>query len=388
MFRIPAPSFCIRSKKIAVRYAIVFLWHDWRRFLPGVLAVAFSALLTALQAGILWGLIGVVSVPIDNSQAQIWVMYPNVLACDLGRSIPSSWRDRLLAQPEVEATDEYIQGFGLWTTPKGRTELVLIMGCNVRPSSLGPLARLTPEQQSLLTEKGAVVIDTSDRHRLDVDQVGQIGEVLGHRVRVVGFVERMGSLTGPYVVCSLETARKLLRLREDQATYLLARCRKPDQVPAVVQRLGHFPTLSALDARTFSAKSKWHWIRQTKAGMAVLLFALLGLAVGASVTSQTLFAAAAASLREYAVLRALGIPRWRMNLFIMQQSLLVGLLGLAIGIPLTFGMAELANSVGTYAVLPFWIVGTTFVVTLGMAMVSGLFALRSLHHADPATLLR
>ena len=39
---------------------------------------------------------------------------------------------------------------------------------------------------------------------------------------------------------------------------------------------------------------------------------LLGLLVGAAITSQSLFGATVASLREFAVLRAMGIPRWRM----------------------------------------------------------------------------
>ncbi len=46
-----------------------------------------------------------------------------------------------------------------------------------------------------------------------------------------------------------------------------------------------------------------------------------------AVTSQTLYAATAASLREYAVLRALGIPRRRMAGMVMAQSLWVGLGG-------------------------------------------------------------
>jgi len=37
-------------------YSLATLWHERQRFLPGVLAVAFSALLIALQIGLLLGL--------------------------------------------------------------------------------------------------------------------------------------------------------------------------------------------------------------------------------------------------------------------------------------------------------------------------------------------
>ena len=60
---------------------------------------------------------------------------------------------------------------------------------------------------------------------------------------------------------------------------------------------------------------------------------MLGLLVGAVVTSQTLYAATAASLKEYAVLRALGIPRWRMALSVLGQSFWIGLAGVVIAVP-------------------------------------------------------
>ena len=61
--------------------------------------------------------------------------------------------------------------------------------------------------------------------------------------------------------------------------------------------------------------------------------ALLSLLVGLAITSQTLYAATVASLREYAVLRALGIPRRRMAGLVMAQSLWVGLAGIALALP-------------------------------------------------------
>ena len=59
----------------------------------------------------------------------------------------------------------------------------------------------------------------------------------GQRVRVVGLVHGLKSIGGPYIFCSIATARQLLRLRPDQTTYLLARCRTPEDARAVVQRL-------------------------------------------------------------------------------------------------------------------------------------------------------
>jgi putative ABC transport system permease protein len=93
-------------------------------------------------------------------------------------------------------------------------------------------------------------------------------------------------------------------------------------------------------------------------------------------------------MRELAVLQALGINRWRMRLFVLQQAFLVGIFGLLLAGPLTFGLAAVAQSLGTKAVLPWWLLTSAASVTLLMAFGSGLVALRSLRGVEPANLLR
>jgi len=71
-----------------VSYSLRTLWYERQRFLPGVLAVAFSGLLIALQCGLLLGLFAITSIPIDHSRADVWVAAPKVLSVDLGRPMP------------------------------------------------------------------------------------------------------------------------------------------------------------------------------------------------------------------------------------------------------------------------------------------------------------
>jgi putative ABC transport system permease protein len=208
-------------------------------------------------------------------------------------------------------------------------------------------------------------------------------------VRVVGLISGYKSLAGPYVFCSQSTARPLVpRLQPDQAVYLIAKCRRPEDAPAVVERLRHYEDMSAFTSREFSWRSQIHWLTTTGAGIALGYTALLGLMVGAVVTSQTLYAATAGALREYAVLRALGIPRWRMAGAVLAQSFWIGVLGLALAVPAVYGLARVAGVVGARVLLSGWLQGAVAAVTLVMAMGSGLFALRSLRLIEPANLLR
>ena len=105
------------------------------------------------------------------------------------------------------------------------------------------------------------------------------------------------------------------------------------------------------------------------------------------VTSQTLYAATAASLREYAVLQALGIPRWRMALSVLGTVVLDRRLGVMIALPTVYALKYAADSAGAKS-------------SCGGGLdvchwcddydgpVSGVAALRSLRMVEPATLLR
>lgn len=370
-------------------YSLATLWYERQRYLPGILAVGFSALLIALQCGLLLGLFSITSIPIDHNNAEVWMGAPGVLSVDLGRPIRESYTARMAANPEIERCEAYIQGFAYWTKRDGATELCMIIGSRLANDSLGALDRLTPELRDRLTEPGTIVIDRSDRDRLGVKDIGDTAEVSGLRVRVVGFTEGLKSLAGPYVFCSIPTARPLLRLLPDQITYVLGKCRNPEDASKVVARLrSEYRNISAFTKDDFSYRSRLHWLTKTKAGIALGYAAALGLLVGAVVTSQTLYAATAASLREFAVLRALGIPRWRMALLVVTQALWVGIIGVGLALPAVYGLAALADRLTVQILLPWWLQGSAAGVTLLMALGAGLMALRSLREVEPATLLR
>ncbi len=370
-------------------YSLATLWYERQRYLPGVLAVAFSALLIALQCGLLLGLFSITSIPVDHNRADVWMGAPQVLSVDLGRPIAESTLARMGVQPEVERCEVYLQGFAYWSKPGGGTELCMVIGSRLSPDSLGKIDKLTPEQCGLLGEEGAVIVDESDLDRLGVTGVGSEAEISGHQVRVVALTKGLKSLAGPFVFCSVATARPRLHLLPDQTTYVLGRCRDKADAPMVVDRLRQYGNVSAFTKGEFSRRTQLHWLTKTKAGVAMGYAAALGLLVGAVVTSQTLYAATAASLRELAVLRALGIPRWRMAFMVVSQSFWIGIIGVVLALPAVYGLAWAADHLMNVQIsLPWWLQGGAAVVTLVMALMSGLFALRSLRLIEPATLLR
>jgi putative ABC transport system permease protein len=178
----------------------------------------------------------------------------------------------------------------------------------------------------------------------------------------------------------------------DTTTYYLVRCKSPSDAKSLAADLnkefGDRHDMTAMTADDFSTRSRLHWLTKTKAGIALGYTALLGLLVGAVVTSQTLYAATAASAKEYAILLAMGIPRRKVTLTVIVQSFWVGLFGIILAFPVVHGLAAMGELAGVQIPLPWQILTISGGVTMIMSMLAGLVALRSVRKIEPMNLLR
>ncbi|MFM8275030.1 MAG: ABC transporter permease [Gemmata sp.] len=372
-------------------YALQTLWHERQRYASGVLAVTFSAVLIALQCGLLLGLFKITSIPVDNTTADLWVGSQEVPSVDLGKPIPTSYLSRVAGTPGVTSVELYIANFANFTKPEGGTELCYLLGFNLNNGAAGIPVVLTAEQRELLTMPNAVIVDESDLKRLGVQKGGR-AKINGKEVTVVDTVRGLKSLAAPWTLCSEYTARHLLGflVPADHATYLLARTESPQRAAEIASELrSQYSTeMGAYTSGDFSLRSRKYWLFRTKAGIAIGYAALLGLVVGAVITAQTLYSATAANAKEFAILLALGVPRWRISLMVIAQSFWVGVIGVALSYPVCQALKAAAKQVGADVDLRWEVMLGAATVTVGMALLSGLWALRSVRQIEPMSLLR
>jgi putative ABC transport system permease protein len=356
-----------------------------------VLAVAFSAVLIALQCGLLLGLFKITSIPIDNTTAGVWIGSTDVQSVDLGKPIPASYMTRVAGMPGVTGVELYIGNFANFAKPAGGTELCFLLGSNLDDDSMGAPVILTHEQRVLLTQPDSIIIDESDTKRLNV-RVGEKAKINGKDVRVVGTVKGLRSLAAPWVFCSVHTARHLMGflLPSDHVTYILVRCDSPQSARNVAKELRdkYNSDMGAFTAEEFSLRSRLYWLFRTKAGIAIGYAALLGLFVGAVITAQTLYSATTANAKEFAILLALGIPRWRISGMVLAQSFWVGLIGVTLAYPTCLALQYAARQIGADVDLRWEILAGTAALTVGMSLAAGIVALRSVRQIEPMSLLR
>lgn len=376
-----------------VPYSLLILWRDWFRFLPALLAVGFSAVLIAAQCGLVMGLLMCTSVPIDHASADVWIMSPDANSLQQTYPIPDSWELRLSREPEIVRTEPYLMCEAAWHKPgQGSTELCFVIGMRLDDGSLGAIRELSPEMRGRLMEPGTIIVDEWELPNLGLSHgTGEIAEINGQRVRIVGTLSGFEGHNFIYVFCSMQTARQLVpRLRQrNQTLCVLGQCRHADDVPKVVARLREqYPDMGVSSRSELAQRARIYWLVRSRGGMVMVCTIILALLVGLIVTSQTMYAAVLASLKEYAVLDALGIPRWRVSGMVLAQSFWIGAGGLALAGPIIWLLRWGAMFIHTRVLLEVEILVGTALLTLAIALLSGVSALRPLRRIDAAELLR
>ena len=373
-----------------VSIARSMLLFDWRRYLAAVLAVTFSGLLVIVQLALLLGMFSTVSVVIDRSNADLWIGYRNTQSVDLGRPIAREADARAWAHHGVERTERYASVYGDLRRDDGVPVSVIINGIDTSPSALAFAKLLSPAQRALLRSPDAILIDAADTHKLGAF-TGAIVEINGKRASIVGVVEGLRAIGGVNVIASFATARTLAPEAANLPSFYLVRLKPGFAAERVAQEIAdsaRVPRYSVWAAKDFSVRSQTYWLLESGAGIGSGFASLLALLVGLVITSQTLSAAILASIKEFAALRALGVSRGALRAVVIEQAAWVGLTGLALTALLT-GVAAWLGHMGRIAMsYPWWMLLGSATALMGIAVLSGLLALRPLLQAEPASLLR
>ena len=184
------------------------LIYEWRRYVPAILAVMFSALLIIIQCALLLGQFGTVSVVIDTSSADFWASFPGAASVDLARDMSSSSDVFLRMSPEVQEVEHLAFGFADWRRQDGAAYSATLIGIDTRPESLSLSTAVSDDLRAKLNEPQSVLVSNADLNKLQVD-VGSKAAINSQSARVVGTVPgNFRSVGGIYVITSLTSMRR------------------------------------------------------------------------------------------------------------------------------------------------------------------------------------
>ncbi len=270
-----------------------------------------------------------------------------------------------------------------------------ILAIGIRPEDNLLITKGFDENRLKLRQQDVLLFDSASRPEFgpvkeEFERTGSLVTELNDReIEVVGLFE-MGTSFGidGSLITSDDNWLRLFPDRPRNEIQLgLIRLHEGSDVNLVRDRLREYlpKDVLVMTKADFVKRETNYWNSATPIGYIFAFGAIMGFVVGAIIVYQILFADVSEHLNEYATLRALGYKSRFISGIVIQQAIILGVLGF---IPGTAVVVWLYGKAGAATNLPLYLTQdralTVFVMTLAMCAISALLAVRKVQKLDPA----
>lgn len=156
---------------------------------------------------------------------------------------------------------------------------------------------------------------------------------------------------------------------------------------AVAKELRNYlpPDVRVLTKQEYIDKERNFWASSTAIGFIFTLGTIMGFIVGTVIVYQILYTEVADHLVEYATLKAIGYAQEYLLIVILQEALILAILGYIPGLAFSLFLYQQARQA---TLLPVYMSAgraiQVLILTIIMCFISGAIAVRKLRYADPA----
>ncbi len=246
-----------------------------------------------------------------------------------------------------------------------------------------------------LTRQDTVIFDAASRPEFgpvaDAIRGGEqvITEINDREVEVVGIFQ-MGTsfgIDGTVITSEDNWLRLFPERRRDDIQLGLIRLDSLADPALVRDRLREYlpDDVLVMTKEDFIRRETDYWASATPIGYVFAFGAIMGFVVGAIIVYQILFSDVSEHLHEYATLRALGYPNRFVSGIVVQQAVILALLGFLPGFAISNWLYTTASEATN---LPIHMTSgralNVLVLTLVMCSISALLAVRKVRRLDPA----
>ncbi|WP_322890636.1 MULTISPECIES: ABC transporter permease [unclassified Yoonia] len=371
--------------------ALKSVLHGCRRYLPVGIAVGVSGLMMVVQAALAMGAFSLSAAPVRLSQADLWIGPADAMSLDESRGLSQLAVGRLWLDPDIVRIEAYMSPpFVTIGEDEDAGEIGFIVALQLGDDTM-LLARAIPAAlRQRLADPGTIILDRTDARKLGV-AVGDRLRVSGQSLRVVALAEGVQAMFGTQIIASELTARDLGQGAGSEPAFYLARLRPgadPQAVAARLENVTPLPEYRVWLPGDLAAQTVRSWALGSGAGTLFVASSAIALVITLMVVSQTLGAAVASAMREYAALRAYGISFRAVQWIVTKQGLYVCVAALVLTAVASMLVLWVLHQRGVASELPLPLAGAVSVALVLTVVISNLVALRRLRRADPASLLR
>ncbi len=381
---------------------IPLAWHNLVngkvRTAAATAGVAFAVVLIFLQLGFLGATEQTASLVYDAMDFDLLLRSRNSRRLAESQPFPRSRMDLVTSVPGVREVHPFYIGFQRWRIPTtGFGRRILTMGIGIGDAVFAD--KELQRKTHLLTAPDYALIDRlsrkdfgpANKKAFGDDDVGTEAEVGYCRVRIVGHYALGASFAsdGSLVLSDEGFLRLFQRWPPDTVSLGLVKIEPGLDPEVVAQRVRQYllPDMEVFTKAAIIAKERNMWLWEMSIGMIFLMGVAVALVVGVAIVYQILSSDVASHLPEYATLKAMGYRNGYLRKVVLQEAILVSLLGFVPGLIIAEGLYWLTHY---FTNIPIAMTLPRLLAVLGMSVVmcgiSGMAALLRLQRADPADL--
>ncbi|ASC71993.1 devC transporter [Halomicronema hongdechloris C2206] len=379
--------------------ALLNLIHDRRKFLTSLAGVSFAVLLMFLFNGFMNALYDSQLQLLQRLNGEIIVI--NRLKTTM--FVPRSFARRRLYQARALAgvVDAYplYTSEANWKNPETRkTRPVRVLAFNLADPVLplpGVLANL-----EALKQPNTALIDTQARAEVGPTRAGLSSELAERRIHIVGTFSLgtdFAAGNGNLIMSDVNFLRYFANRgpEEDERSFATADIGlikvAPDaDIERLVQTLrdtlpNDVLVLPRDGPEGFVQRERIYWQDNTNIGFVFTLLTVMGFVVGIILVYQILYTDVADHWSEYATLKAMGYNNQFFIGVVIQESVLLSMIGFIPGFLVSSLLYALAaGTTGLVFKMTLTRVLALYGLTLLMCLISGAMAMRKVQSADPA----
>lgn len=371
------------------------LSREKMRLFIAIVGVSFATILMFMQLGIHDALFDNSALIYQGMKYDLAVI--NTQSAALFQMQTFSRRElyRLLSHDEIESVTAIYTDVAKWRNPvTGKDRSILVLG--VDPSSPGVEVNGLQEHLHELRQTDVVLFDELGHPGFgpikDLCLTGKQpeAEVNRRKVRVAGLFKLGASFAadGNLLVSEANFLRIVPTRKAGAVNVGLMRVRPGSDLQAVKATLtaGGLPrNMKVYTIPELIEFEKQYWREGTAIGFVFSLGAAMGFFVGFVIVYQILYTDVSDHLPQYATLKAMGYTDFYLLKVVMQEALVLSILGFVPGILVSAWLYNLTHAATALPMSINWFRSSEiFGLTLLMCILSGAIAVRRLRAADPA----
>ncbi|MBF2014717.1 MAG: FtsX-like permease family protein [Rivularia sp. T60_A2020_040] len=378
-----------RKTPIALRQ----LMKDKTRLAIAMAGIAFANILIFAQMGFEASLFNSSTAPHRSLNADLVVVNRHFESVYSVKNFSRRRLHQVLGFEGVESVSPLYIGLGSWKNPQThRTQTILVLGTDPRTTAF----KFPQINQNIseLQKPDTVLFDQASLPAFGpiaslFEQQSRVEtELNGIKIRVGGLFS-LGASFAAYgnVITSDTTFLSLFPYTPiSQIQVGLIKLKSNADIKQVSENLetGLPDDVMIFTAADFQTAEKTYWQKSTPIGFIFGLGVIVSFIVGIMVVYQIMYSDVANHLPQYATLKAMGYRDRYLVGVLLQESLILAILGYIPGFTMTLGIYQLASE---STMLPIFMTPqrsiAVFVLTVIMCLISGTTAIKKLQSANP-----